>query len=537
MFKHLNLPPSLEVRKGTGSVRFIGLFAKERIRRGTRLFSREIHTTGISGYTLNDVRSICHHCLEAIGTNYNTLPIVCRKCRIIGYCSNKCLKAAHPLHSLECKGITELEKLRGKVILKIPRPSSWSDDYERHWPPPHALLAAHVINKGIIKEDQDASNWIEYVTTPETLPPVKASVFSQLEEYVRLLVPEEVSSQEIKRALQVISINASTMGGCPPGTMIIAVYNNAYCLLNHMCKPNCEIDREKDGTVAVYTIDDVKAGEQLGISFVMREYYMNVREVRRAKLNECFGLDCKCFVCQKEAVPGSKLWLLEQQKLSLIAPWSRAMARQTMVRGWGLLCDGNSPSLVNSPFKIAEILEPAIKSQKLILDQHNVILLLTATTLLLMYCRMDESEMAIDTYYRYLGPVGLAMLKEYGTRRDVADITGNICIRFFDLERMVEFNDMFKLTQQMHPRRPSHKALCDMLQLTPENPQDVLSAEDLEIDKDELIRECHARADRLGIPREFYEEFALEFFEEHEQFSMPDLIQAAQELYDEQQQY
>ena len=75
-----------------------------------------------------------------------------------------------------------------------------------------------------------------------------------------------------------------------------------------------------------------------------------------------------------------------------------------------------------------------------------------------------------------------------------------------------------------------------MLQLTPENPQDVLSAEDLEIDKDELIRECHARADQLGIPREFYEEFALEFFEEHEQFSMPDLIQAAQELYDEQQQ-
>ena len=99
--------------------------------------------------------------------------------------------------------------------------------------------------------------------------------------------------------------------------MIIAVYN-VYCLLNHMCKPNCEIDRDKDGTVAVYTIDDVKAGEQLGISFVTREYYMNVREVRRAKLNECFRLDCKCFVCRKETVPGSKMWLLEQQKSSLI---------------------------------------------------------------------------------------------------------------------------------------------------------------------------------------------------------------------------
>ena len=59
-----------------------------------------------------------------------------------------------------------------------------------------------------------------------------------------------------------------------------------------------------------------------------------------------------------------------------------------------------------------EVLEPAIKSQKLVLDQQNVLLLLTATNLLLTYCQMDESEMAIDTYYRYLGPVGLAMLKE-----------------------------------------------------------------------------------------------------------------------------
>ena len=76
----------------------------------------------------------------------------------------------------------------------------------------------------------------------------------------------------------------------------------------------------------------------------------------------------------------------------------------------------------------------------------------------------------------------------------------------------------------MHPQRPSHKALCDMLCLTPTTPekQDALSVEDLEIDKDELIREYRARAERLGIPREFYEEFALEFFDKCEQFSMPE---------------
>ena len=172
-----------------------------------------------------------------------------------------------------------------------------------------------------------------------------------------------------------------------------------------------------------------------------------------------------------------------------------------MTAGWGLLCDSSCPSLVDSPSKVVDILEPTIESQKQILDQHNVILVLTATTFFLMYCRMEESELAIDAYYRYLGPVGIASLKEYGTLRDVADITGNVCIRFFDLERMIEFNDMFKLTQQLHSRRPSHKALCDVLHLTrptAEN-QDALSAENLEIDE-ELIRECHDRVDRLGVP-------------------------------------
>ena len=101
--------------------------------------------------------------------------------------------------------------------------------------------------------------------------------------------------------------------GSPPGTMIVAdyKYNTVYCLLSHMCKSNCEIDPEKGGTVSVYTIDDLKPGEQLGTSFVLREYYMDVSEVRRPKLKESLGLDCKCFVCQKETLPGSKMWLLE----------------------------------------------------------------------------------------------------------------------------------------------------------------------------------------------------------------------------------
>ncbi|MCG8624415.1 MAG: hypothetical protein MJE68_20780, partial [Proteobacteria bacterium] len=42
MLKHLNLPLCLEVRKSTGASRFMGLFAKGCIQRGTRLFSIEL---------------------------------------------------------------------------------------------------------------------------------------------------------------------------------------------------------------------------------------------------------------------------------------------------------------------------------------------------------------------------------------------------------------------------------------------------------------------------------------------------------------
>ena len=95
-----------------------------------------------------------------------------------------------------------------------------------------------------------------------------------------------------------------------------------------------------------------------------------------------------------------------------------------------------------------------------------------------MYCQLDKSEMAVDIYYRFLGPVGMATLMEYGTRRDVADIAGNVCIRLLDLEEMMEFNEMFKLTQQIHPRRLSNKALCEMLHLTPNAQRGILSAEE-----------------------------------------------------------
>ena len=60
-------------------------------------------------------------------------------------------------------------------------------------------------------------------------------------------------------------------------TSVVAVYNVEYLLLNHMCK--CE--PEEDGTYSIY---DVKAGEQLGVTYLLRDYCLNLRGIRRLKL-------------------------------------------------------------------------------------------------------------------------------------------------------------------------------------------------------------------------------------------------------------
>ena len=145
------------------------------------------------------------------------------------------------------------------------------------------------------------------------------------------------------------------------------------------------------------------------------------------------------------------------------------------------------------------------------------------------YRQVVESEKAVDIFYEYLGPVGMATLTEYGSGRVVADITGKVCIHLLHLERMEEFNKMFKLTQQLHPRRPSTKTLCEMLHLTSHAEREILTAEDWELD-DKTRKECEIRADCLGIPHELFEQCAQEFLDRR--LTIPDLLQVCQDVQD-----
>ena len=104
-----NLPSSLIVRETNDQGR--GVFTKQSIRRGKRIFASVPYSFGIGGITVDSARSLCHHCLCKIRSGN---PVVCSECKVVGYCSRECLAGALSLHKFECEGIAELEKLRGK---------------------------------------------------------------------------------------------------------------------------------------------------------------------------------------------------------------------------------------------------------------------------------------------------------------------------------------------------------------------------------------------------------------------------------------
>lgn len=480
------LPPYLEVRYTTDYGR--GIFAKKPIKRGTKLLTGKVYAIGVGGVTVDDVRVVCHHCFLNVPSSQE--PIVCKECGLVSYCSTDCLRAGRPLHAMECKGIKELENSRGKVNFEVEW-QSWPPNYTRHWPPVHALLVARVINMGILG---GSDSWINNACYAGTLPPAKSESFTLMEKYVRPLVPSYVSNHEIKRAFRVISVNTSGLRATTEDTSVVAVYNIEYLLLNHMCKPNCESEPEEDGSCAVFAMDDLKAGEQLGVSYLLRDYCLNFRDIRRAKLMQSFGFDCNCFVCRGEVIAGSKQWLLERRKHSLIAPWSPEMALDTMQNAWELLCKGRITPNITPP-EIIALLEPTLKSQELVLAKHNVMLILTTITLILNYNIVRESQKAVDLFTS-LGQAGTCSIIEYGHASVIAEVMGAMCVCLLDLRRMEEFRKAFSLAKRFHHKAPSPSTLRQMLGITP-----ALTTEEWKVEDE--------RAEEEAIFSALYEEFMI----------------------------
>ena len=202
---------------------------------------------------------LCHHCLKVIPSGTG---VVCSNCKVIGCCSSECHGSAALLHTLECKGITELEKFRVTGI-----------KHTKFWPPKRVLTVAHAINKRILRKDSRDDAWISH----HSILHLKKSLFPLVQSCVRLLVPKSVSDNEIYQMFCVEVHNGANMH--ISSTREAAGFYFEYSIVNHMCQPNCEFKNEKCNA-ALYALQDIEPGSQLGISYPQSYTSISLRVIQ-----------------------------------------------------------------------------------------------------------------------------------------------------------------------------------------------------------------------------------------------------------------
>ena len=429
------LPPFLEVRDVP--VQGKGVYTTKSISRGKAVFTCPPFSFGVGGITTENVRGSCHHCL-AIVRDLKT-SVVCGKCKVAGFCSKKCLKSARQLHSMECDGLAKLELLRGKLSPIIPHA-----DGRSYWPPIQALMIARAINRRNL-QGADCRNdvWLKQLARhnlPAALPKESIALIQKL---VRGLVPDHVKEDEIDQMFRAVCINAADVH-CPPKTAAAAFYFE-FSLVNHSCYPNCYFTNDgKD--ISVYALQDITPNSQLGISYLNPRNRIGERGVRREEIRKSFGFDCHCDVCCKEEEVGSEYWLLDQQKQSLIAPWSRERANNIIKEGWELVHDSEGMERLQAIKK----LESHIEIQRSVLDKVNVTLILTTWQLVRNYFLLPDYKKAI-IHFKSLGETGVNAFFSYSTANEVADIGIVLSKCFGSLGLEKEASELVTLLLQFYP--------------------------------------------------------------------------------------
>ena len=443
------LPSSLNVRDVANQGN--GIFTKTFIPKGEEIFTSMPYSFGAGGVTVEDVRGSCHHCLKIVRDK--TTSVVCKSCKVVGYCSKACLDLAAPLHSMECKGLGELEQYRSTMPKNL---MATDIDGRVYWPSLDVLMIARAINRKILQAGNEYDDeWLVYLSN-HSISPAMSDRYPLIKWVVRYLVPSHVSDDEIYRMYIAVSINTADVM-CPHDTAAAALYFE-YSLLNHMCQPNCAFKNDVT-TPFIYAVQNIQPGSQLCISYLNPRYRINVREIRRGALKNNYGFDCSCLVCLDEVVVGSKFWALDQQKRSLIAPWSRKLADEIMNDGWEAVCQHESMERLPA----IELLESTLARENKVLDKRNIALILTVWRLFRCYRLLSDYKKGLR-HLSSLGIIGLTAFFDYATIKEISEIISLILRCSNELGLIDEAKKLDNLFDNFYPMVPSSAMLCQAAQ-------------------------------------------------------------------------
>ncbi len=409
----LRLPAFLDVRKMPLKGR--GIYTHEKVKEDAVIFKEERpFAFGIAGPSPSDVKSICSNCLKPVSNQ----AIECKGCNAIGYCSEGCLNEAKPLHSIECAGLRALEDLRESVGVNL------SVEYppDQLWPPIEVLIAARALNQEAL--EYHAPKMSEVAKGP-------SSFNGKLEAFlVRCLTPllhPKVNKDfaflaQVFSSVAVTNLGLSNNEGDFMGD-IAGLYAN-YMLLNHSCQTNC-IYSTLCANLFVYADEDIKTGEQLCISYVHDWKLALPGEYRRHILKSNWGFEFACDICTRERKRGTQYHQRDQKKRSLIIPWTKRQAEDTMKEGVEGLeeiekCGRDWSSVRKNAEKVFE-------QQRKVLDETNSIRTLTAYFMMKAYYNQGDAVKALEVAESIRTPI-----QEYCSPQVISEYSVVVSHCYFD---------------------------------------------------------------------------------------------------------
>jgi len=207
--------------------------------------------------------ALCAVCLRAADAD-----ICCDDCSKVFFCSQECQEVLQDVHEKECEALEEVDLAASKtgtdvdllrLLIRILASRSLDDaDGELHADDKGVVRASYANVKNLVHVlDAEGGLWAENV---------RAGAKRILQD-----LPDEchLPVDEILVIAAQINENSYSLDALDEKHLVAGVGLFPICgLINHSCQPNCTWSNAGDGIMEVRALRDIKAGEEVTLSYI-----------------------------------------------------------------------------------------------------------------------------------------------------------------------------------------------------------------------------------------------------------------------------
>ena len=285
-----------------------------------------------------DVRyGCCQYCSKIVSEN----AYACNETDLYRYCSEACIKADYPVHSLEMNCLTRLLKMKGLITSDTKSGDEAAEaEREKELEPLRLVIRIAATRKHAGVSSSEPARvplvgkrnrfqhllCLEAATSPEMTAEAGSyveGVATKMEILLRVCGLEGISAAEISHLIFAIQCNAHGVMGAinnnnnnnrnsnADADSATAVMDRKYAtlavgffpmtsMMNHSCRPNCThyfvSGVGNTPKLVMRAVRDIEEGEELMYSYVA--LYKATAE-RKAMLRRAYAFDCMCPRCEE----------------------------------------------------------------------------------------------------------------------------------------------------------------------------------------------------------------------------------------------